>query len=115
MRGHRGGEGGEGGRPRGRRGLWLLGRPSGWEEGHEGGCGWTGRGGGQVRLQLFLYPEASLWKVGLTDKTLTTFTALLPLCASTLRSGWGGRVARAWRGGQFGEDSGIPAPGCAGF
>ncbi|XP_032700940.1 leucine-rich repeat-containing protein 71 [Lontra canadensis] len=26
-----------------------------------------------------------LWKVGLTDKTLTTFIALLPLCASTLR------------------------------
>ncbi|KAF3822984.1 hypothetical protein GH733_010420 [Mirounga leonina] len=27
----------------------------------------------------------NLWKVGLTDKTLTTFIALLPLCASTLR------------------------------
>ncbi|KAG8520011.1 Leucine-rich repeat-containing protein 71 [Galemys pyrenaicus] len=26
-----------------------------------------------------------LWKVGLTDKTLTTFIALLPLCSSTLR------------------------------
>ncbi|XP_042135192.1 leucine-rich repeat-containing protein 71 isoform X5 [Peromyscus maniculatus bairdii] len=28
----------------------------------------------------------NLWKVGLTDKTLTTFIALLPLCSSTLRS-----------------------------
>lgn len=28
----------------------------------------------------------SFWKVGLTDKTLTTFIALLPLCSSTLRS-----------------------------
>ncbi|EDL15352.1 mCG3093, isoform CRA_c, partial [Mus musculus] len=27
----------------------------------------------------------NLWKVGLTDKTLTTFIALLPLCSSTLR------------------------------
>ncbi|XP_027468005.1 leucine-rich repeat-containing protein 71 isoform X2 [Zalophus californianus] len=27
----------------------------------------------------------NLWKVGLTDKTLTTFIALLPLCTSTLR------------------------------
>uniref|UniRef100_A0A8C8Z9G9 Leucine rich repeat containing 71 n=1 Tax=Prolemur simus TaxID=1328070 RepID=A0A8C8Z9G9_PROSS len=27
----------------------------------------------------------NLWKVGLTDKTLTTFVALLPLCSSTLR------------------------------
>ncbi|XP_039107423.1 leucine-rich repeat-containing protein 71 isoform X2 [Hyaena hyaena] len=27
----------------------------------------------------------NLWKVGLTDKTLSTFIALLPLCASTLR------------------------------
>ncbi|KAI5758392.1 LRRC71 [Gulo gulo luscus] len=27
----------------------------------------------------------NLWKVGLTDKTLATFIALLPLCASTLR------------------------------
>lgn len=30
--------------------------------------------------------NTSLWKVGLTDKTLTTFIALLPLCSSTLRS-----------------------------
>lgn len=28
----------------------------------------------------------NLWKVGLTDKTLTMFIALLPLCSSTLRS-----------------------------
>ncbi|XP_067584355.1 leucine-rich repeat-containing protein 71 [Pseudorca crassidens] len=27
----------------------------------------------------------NFWKVGLTDKTLTTFIALLPLCSSTLR------------------------------
>ncbi|KAL2771510.1 leucine-rich repeat-containing protein 71, partial [Daubentonia madagascariensis] len=27
----------------------------------------------------------NLWKVGLTDKTLTTFIGLLPLCSSTLR------------------------------
>ncbi|XP_054406996.1 leucine-rich repeat-containing protein 71 isoform X8 [Pongo abelii] len=27
----------------------------------------------------------NLWKVGLTDKTLTTFVELLPLCSSTLR------------------------------
>ncbi|GAB1287677.1 Leucine-rich repeat-containing protein 71 [Apodemus speciosus] len=33
----------------------------------------------------------NLWKVGLTDKTLTTFIALLPLCSSTLRiPGMGG-------------------------
>nr|XP_008515072.1 PREDICTED: leucine-rich repeat-containing protein 71 [Equus przewalskii] len=30
-------------------------------------------------------PPPRLWKVGLTDKTLTTFIALLPLCSSTLR------------------------------
>lgn len=28
----------------------------------------------------------SFWKVGLTDNTLATFIALLPLCSSTLRS-----------------------------
>lgn len=27
----------------------------------------------------------SFWKVGLTDKTLEIFIALLPLCSSTLR------------------------------
>lgn len=27
----------------------------------------------------------SFWKVGLTDKTLDIFIALLPLCSSTLR------------------------------
>ncbi|KAM7054002.1 leucine-rich repeat-containing protein 71 isoform 3-T3 [Molossus nigricans] len=33
----------------------------------------------------------NLWKVGLTDKTLATFIALLPLCSSTLRSAEGNR------------------------
>ncbi|XP_077883471.1 leucine-rich repeat-containing protein 71 isoform X2 [Ictidomys tridecemlineatus] len=37
----------------------------------------------------------NFWKVGLTDHTLTTFIALLPLCSPTLRSALG-RGCHAW-------------------
>ncbi|XP_059944276.1 leucine-rich repeat-containing protein 71 [Mesoplodon densirostris] len=36
-------------------------------------------------ISLSQLQAINLWKVGLTDKTLTTFIALLPLCSSTLR------------------------------
>lgn len=51
--------------------------------------------GKEVMLQLLiLLPTvSSLWRVGLTNKTLTTFVALLPLCSSTLRSAEGNRQA----------------------
>lgn len=47
-----------------------------------------------VLLQLCpVLSTNSLWKVGLTDKTLATFIALLPLCSPTLRSAKGNRRA----------------------
>lgn len=64
----------------------ILGR---WEVGGE-------EGRKEAMLQLCSWPSTnSFWKVGLTDKTLATFIALLPLCSSTLRSeGNGGREAQ---------------------
>ena len=50
--------------------------------------------GKEVLLQLCsVLSTNSLWKVGLTDKTLATFIALLPLCSPTLRSAKGNRRA----------------------
>lgn len=69
------------------------------EEGNEEGCGWVITAAGKDKWEGGDAPAAihcfvsSLWKVGLTDKTLTTFVALLPLCSSTLRSAEGNRQA----------------------
>ncbi|XP_045401402.1 leucine-rich repeat-containing protein 71 isoform X6 [Lemur catta] len=53
-----------------------------------GGAGAGGQQVGEGNLHPRLEgggSDSGLWKVGLTDKTLTTFVALLPLCSSTLR------------------------------
>ncbi|XP_073078038.1 leucine-rich repeat-containing protein 71 isoform X2 [Manis javanica] len=39
----------------------------------------------------------NLWKVGLTDKTLTTFIALLPLCSSSLSGASGSQISPTLR------------------
>lgn len=94
-----------------------------WGVGDEEACGWSaGEAVSSGRVSA-LPTNSSLWKVGLTDKTLTTFIALLPLCSSSLRSAGGRgkgeapRVWGAWLGG-WSEGStlgrGVANPSCLG-
>lgn len=73
-------------------GKELKRQGSSWGGGGVWQGGWCGK---EALLQLCSCAcTNSFWKVGLTDKTLATFIALLPLCSSTLRSEgavWGGR------------------------